>query len=366
VPVLRPALTITRTPVRISLGGGGTDLASYYKAYGGAALSMSINKYVFVTVQADNCTRYCSAETMLPQAVVRRLGLSRPAAIHVTTTVSGGTGLGTGGAITVGLVNAVSVYNGFLLPPGELAETAYSIEFDDLGLSCGKKDQYATAFGGINLFRFNQDDTVDVEPLHLPAEREAALRAHLMLFYTGRTRNSEEILRRQQELSASVIADGLHALKASTLRIAEMLRAGDFEAIGRQLDIDWEIKRAIVPGISNEVIDDAYARARAAGALGGRISGAGNGGYIIIFCSPDRHAAVRHALAHLDELAFDFDHTGSRVLYCDTPEGTGVSQWRPSTFFRTPIRRSVPLRMRAMLSRCWTTMRTAAGIPYRA
>lgn len=105
-----------------------------------------------------------------------------------------------------------------------------------------------------------------------------------------------------------------------------MLRAGDFEAIGRQLHIDWEIKRAIVPGISNEVIDDAYARARAAGALGGRISGAGNGGYIIIFCSPDRHGAVRHALAHLDELAFDFDHTGSRVLYCDTPEGTAVCQ----------------------------------------
>lgn len=325
-PLLRPALAVTRTPVRISLGGGGTDLASYYKAYGGAALSMSINKYVFVTVQEDNCTRYCSAETVLPQAVVRRLGLSRPAAIHVTTTVSGGTGLGTGGAITVGLVNAISAFNSRRLSAQELAETAYAIEVDDLGLSCGKKDQYATAFGGLNLFRFNQDDTVDIEPVRLSAGQEAALRAHLMLFYTGRTRNSEEILRRQQELSASVIADGLHALKASTLRIAEMLRAGDFEGIGRQLHIDWEIKRAIVPGISNEVIDDAYARARAAGALGGRISGAGNGGYIIIYCAPDRHAAVRHALAHLDELAFDFDHTGSRVVYCGTPEDTTVPQ----------------------------------------
>jgi D-glycero-alpha-D-manno-heptose-7-phosphate kinase len=332
-----PTLVITRTPVRISLGGGGTDLASYYQAYGGAALSMSINKYVFVMVQKDTCTRYCSAETVLPRAVVQRLGLAHPASIHVSTTVSGGTGLGTGGAITVGLVHAISCYNGRRPSPGELAETAYSIEFDDLKLSCGKKDQYATAFGGINLFRFNQDDTVNVEPLRLPPELEATLHAHLMLFYTGRTRNSEEILRRQQELSASVIADGLHALKASTLRIAEMLRNGDFEGIGRQLHIDWEIKRAIVPGISNEVIDDAYARAIAAGALGGRISGAGNGGYIIIYCPPDWHESVRRALAHLDELAFEFDHTGSRVVYCGTPEEAGALSDGPAP---SPARQS--------------------------
>ncbi|MDO8503799.1 MAG: hypothetical protein Q7S60_03850 [bacterium] len=313
-------LVISKTPVRFSLAGGGTDLDSYYQKFGGLAVSMTIDKYVYVLVRRDSETRICapSEHRSLPQAVVRELGLQKPAFISVVPELAGGTGLGTGGAITVGLINAISFFNGKKLSKDRIADLAYKIERHKLKLSCGRKDQYSTSFGGINLLRFDPDETVEVRPFKL--SRRAAvedLREHICLFDTGLRRSSEKILSRQQGLSGGRIVEGLHYLKEGAQVIAQALSRGDLERVGRRMHEEFLIKRKIIPGHSTRAINQAYERAMKVGAWGGRISGAGGGGYLIVFCPPAKRTKVIKALQPFSHLAFDFDFEGTKIIHAE-------------------------------------------------
>lgn len=331
-------MLIARAPLRISLGGGGTDLAAYYERYGGLVVSTSINKYFYAIaslsemntlqiISADYRSIWSSdyaeglfwdGDLALPKAVAHHFGLRRGVNLFLACEVAPGTGLGSSSSVAVALIKAISTLCDKPMSREALAELACAVEIDMLKMPIGKQDQYAAAFGGLNVLHFRSDG-VTVEPLATPPGALERLERHLMLFFTGVSRHSTSILQEQQAASAQNQTDvigSLHAMKELAGRVIDALSAGDIESVGGLLHESWERKRRLAKGVTTPLIDAAYADARQHGALGGKITGAGGGGYLMLACPPERQEDVTAALRQrgLVRMHFRFDSQGAVVL----------------------------------------------------
>jgi len=322
---------IARTPLRVSFFGGGSDLPPFYRQHGGAVLSTAIDKSVYVTVSRkfDDAVRVSYSRTeevahasQVEHPLVREaLGLlGIEGGIEITSVAdipARGTGLGSSSSFTVGLLNALHAYQGRHASAEQLAEQACMIELERCGEPIGKQDQYAAAFGGLNLIRFHPDERVEVTPLVCPPDALAEFKRRLLFFYTGTTRSASVLLAEQ---SARVAADCEVARATGELAcFAEAaftsLGAGDIDPLGRMLDQSWRLKRGLTSGVSNDVIDQAYATALAAGAEGGKLLGAGGGGFLMFLAPPERHDRIRAALGGLRETPFAFASAGSKIIF---------------------------------------------------
>lgn len=321
-------MIITRTPYRVSFAGGGTDLPAFYRQEPGAVLSLAIDKHMYVTVSPrfEPSTRVAYTRTeivddvrQLQHELVREAlllsGLGRHLEITTVGDVPAGTGLGSSSTLTVGMVQALYAYQGRMVSTAQLAQQACQIEINRLGKPIGKQDQYAAAFGGFNYIRFNSDESVDVEPVPAKPELLAELSNRILLFYTEQQRNADSILAQQ----SSGTQDRMPVLRAmrdlaDEMRIA-LAGGGGLETFGRLLHEGWELKRSLGYGITNGLVDYWYDQARKYGAAGGKLLGAGGGGFLLVLAPNERHGRIREALGHPRELTFGIDKSGARVIF---------------------------------------------------
>jgi D-glycero-alpha-D-manno-heptose-7-phosphate kinase len=324
-------MIISRTPLRVSFFGGGSDLPSYYRRHGGAVLSAAIDKSVYVTVSRkfDDAVRVSYSRTEevahaskvehpLVREALTLLGIEGGVEItSVADIPASGTGLGSSSSFTVGLLNALHAFRGKLVSATTLARESCHIEIDRCGEPIGKQDQYAAAHGGLNFLRFHPDESVEVRKAVCAPGTLAALQSHLLFFYTGVTRSASALLRNQSSnvAQAGAKSDGTGELVKLAETAFDDLCAGNIGNFGALMDEAWQIKRSLAEGISNDQIDDAYAAARKAGALGGKVLGAGGGGFLMFFAPPENHAAIRKALGLLRETPFAFAPEGSSIIF---------------------------------------------------
>ena len=324
-------MIITRSPLRISLGGGGTDLPSYYRRFGGFLIAAAIDKYVYITlhqtfareliIKYSQLEHVCSADDVqhpIVREALRLVGLERPN-LEITSMadIPAGTGLGSSGSFTAALLKALHAYCKNLVHPAELAAQACEIELVKLGEPIGKQDQYISAYGGITCFRFEPDDRVEAWPVRVCPETLLNLEDNLILMFTGYSRSASGILKDQDSRSQqddSEMLENLHFVKDLGMRSYEALEAGRLEEFADLMNIHWEHKRKRSHSISNPRIDEWYELARKNGALGGKLIGAGGGGFLLFYCENKKHC--RHALgqAGLREVRFHFDFEGTKVL----------------------------------------------------
>lgn len=330
-------MIIVRAPLRISFVGGGTDLAAFYTKTPGRVLSAAIDKYVYVTVTKtpfkEVKVRYSAGETVqhpryLKHDRVREalleLGITSNIDIGTFSHLPGQTGLGSSSAFSVALIKALHTFKGERLGATECAEGACRLEIDLVGEPIGKQDQYASAVGGMNVLQFNPDHSVTVEPLYLDFKRRLDFENHLLLFFTGITREAASVLTEQRQKTHS--GDNLEALKAmanSVSAFRSALTEGDFEKVGGILHEGWERKKTLASNVSNPVLDELYEAGRAAGAWGGKVLGAGGGGCLLFVIPPGKKKLLEHKLgilAHKHDLAdadiipFSFVHSGAEVV----------------------------------------------------
>lgn len=326
-------MILARAPLRISLGGGGTDLPSYYTCYGGFVLSAAINKYVYIYVNrpaADDLLRikYSRYEEVtsvddiqhdLVRPALKLLNLNSSLEIVSMADVPAGTGLGSSGSYLVALLTALYAFKRERVPVQALAEQACYIEIELAGHPVGKHDQYLAAFGGITCLDIKPDGKVHVSPLDISISTVEELRNCILLFYTGITRRSHDILEDQKQDTRSgdtTVIDSLHRTKELGYRIKETLEQADLERFGLLLDEHWQNKKRRSGKISDPNIERWYEIAKANGTLGGKIIGAGGGGFLMLYCPNSTKPRVRQALAAegLREMPLDFDFEGAKVL----------------------------------------------------
>jgi D-glycero-alpha-D-manno-heptose-7-phosphate kinase len=321
-------MIISQTPLRISFAGGGTDFARYYREHEGAVVSSAIDKYVYVVVVPRfdeliivNYSKKESVESVpeLKHELVReamlRTGVENGVEITTLADVpSEGSGLGSSSTVTVGLLHALYTYKGKLVTAGQLAREACEIEIEICGKPIGKQDQYIAAYGGVCQFTFRKDDVVDVRQFRRSAELYHELSRNLMLFYTGRTRKAGNILSVQDQRTEANL-EQLHRLKGLVARTAEAVERLRLWEIGRVLNDGWQLKRQLAEGISSPEIEQMYDLALSAGAAGGKICGAGGGGFLLLYCDPAHHKAVRKAMEAYRELPIALDPDGSKIIF---------------------------------------------------
>lgn len=340
-------MIIARAPARISFGGGGTDLAAYYERFGGLVVSTAITRYCTVTARPtpDGSIRMRSrgfpqerrfdrgvcpsvdCDLQLPAAVIERYfneGLCEQGVeVVISSDVPHGSGLGSSSTVTVALVIALAAYCGQRLSADEAAGIACEVEIDRLGMPIGRQDQHASAFGGLNVIEFNRYQTT-VSPMALSEDLMADLDLRLLLFSTGKTRQAADILRQQRSDTGSnaSVVESLHRIKELTVKMIDALQDGNLDRFGRLLDTGWQEKKRLSNRISSTEIDRCYAAARDAGALGGKISGAGGGGFLLLYCLPAAQPRLRDTMSNmgLSELRFGFDTTGATLLSSYSPE----------------------------------------------
>jgi D-glycero-alpha-D-manno-heptose-7-phosphate kinase len=321
-------MIIVQAPLRVSFLGGGTDFPDYFREEGGAVLTCAIDKYIFVTVKKrfdhllrigytrqEMVERVADIQHELIREALRKTRIE--AGLEITTMgdiPSAGSGLGSSSTVTVGALHALYSYLGELVTAEKLAREACEIEIDLLGKPIGVQDQYIAAFGGLRLFEFHRDGTVSSEKLDLRPGLLMQLNESLLLFFTGVTRKADTILGEQKRniQDRRVI---LGEMKQMAQQARDELVAGRVAGLGEMLHQGWELKKKLASQISNGGIDEMYAAARKAGAVGGKITGAGGGGFLLLFCPPERRAAVRAALSHLQELPFQLEQDGSKVIF---------------------------------------------------
>jgi D-glycero-alpha-D-manno-heptose-7-phosphate kinase len=331
-------LLIARAPVRISLGGGGTDLPAYYTQFGGAVLNTAINRYIYTVISqsAGSALQITSSdfrvfyrhqsdtelssdgELGLAKAILREFGDYDGLDIFLSSQVPPGTGLGSSGAVAVSMVTALAAWQGRSMTKAEIAEMACEIGINKLHLPSGKQDEYGSAIGGLNQIVFTKDSTT-ISPVPLTPQTLATLQRRLMLFFTGKSRDSGNILKKQSTASQEqdpATLERMHRIKALGQEMLEVLQRQDLDAFGDLLHQSWLQKRGVVRDISNNLIDQAYESARNNGALGGKINGAGGGGFLMIYCHEDKQNAVTSALhtLGLSRMDFSFDFEGTQVL----------------------------------------------------
>ena len=323
-------MIITRTPLRISIGGGGTVLPSYYRRNGGRLVSAAINRYVYISINTtftdDYLLKYSTIERVATTAEIDHDILRTALELHKMAPgieivsmadIPAGTGLGSSGSFTVGLLRALYAHRLQPVLTDELAEQACAIEIDHLKEPVGKQDQYIAAYGGVTSFAFHPDDRVDAARLEVSDDTLSELEEHLLLFFTGYSRAASQMLadqdRRSTEADEAMLANLDHTMALGD-EIANALIAGDTAAFGELMHEHWEAKRARTSGMSNPDIDRYYAVARSAGALGGKVVGAGAGGFLLVYAPEPTKVRRAMKAEGLDELRFRFDHLGSTVL----------------------------------------------------
>lgn len=321
-------MIITQTPYRVSFAGGGTDLPAFYEHEYGAVLSMGVAHHMYVTVSPrfEKTTRMAYTRVEIADGIdqldhtiareaLRMTELGEFLEMTTVGDVPAGTGMGSSSSLAVGMLNALYAFKGQVTSPGMLAQQACDIEIDILGKPIGRQDQYAAAYGGVNYIRFNPDHSVDVEPVPCDPAFLAELEKHIILLYTDQQRDADKILKKQSDGSADKMTV-LRAMRdlAGELRTS-MSGGGSLEEFGRILHEGWELKRSLGFGITNAGVDDWYNVARANGAMGGKLLGAGGGGFLLVMAPPERHDAIRAACGHPRELPFRIDRRGSRVIF---------------------------------------------------
>lgn len=322
-------MIITQTPLRISFFGGGTDFKGYYWSNGGGAvLSTAIDKYIYVIVKKrfddkiylnyshkEIADRVDQIKHDLVREAMRKTGIKKGVEITTLADVpSEGTGLGSSSSVTVGLLNTFYLYQAQSQPAGRLAEEACEIEIDILKRPIGRQDQYAAAFGNLNVIKFNSDDTVNLQRLSADEVIKRGLEANLMLIYTGITRKSGGILSQQKENIKDRISV-LNELRDMVGQARQYLLKGELDEFGKLLHHGWELKKKLAERINNSRIEEIYQTACRAGALGGKISGAGGGGFLLLYCPFERQNRVRSALGNLRELPFHFEKEGTKAIF---------------------------------------------------
>jgi D-glycero-alpha-D-manno-heptose-7-phosphate kinase len=328
----RGHMIITRSPLRITLGGGGTDLPSYYRRHGGFLIAAAIDKYIYVTVmrpfvegiylkysRLEHVTTVDEVEHPIIREAIRMLGFRTPQ-VEITTLadIPAGTGLGSSGSFSTALLKALYAHRRRLLHPDELAELACEIEINRLGEPIGKQDQYIAAYGGLTCFTFNPDDSVDARPLNLGMSTLFELEDNLLLFFTGFSRSASSILGDQKarsERADEEMLQNLHYTKELGLRSLDALEGGKPALFGDLLHEHWEHKRRRSAGMSNPFIDECYEIGRKHGALGGKLVGAGGGGFLLFYAEDHRRLRSAMAAAGLEEVRFRFDFEGTKVLF---------------------------------------------------
>jgi D-glycero-alpha-D-manno-heptose-7-phosphate kinase len=342
--------------VRVSFAGGGTDLPAYYERYGGAILSTSINKYFYTILSRrdDNYVQIISSDLRamehwqdiakmtvkgssleLPLAVLKHLGRNVSVNLFLASEIPPGTGLGSSAAVCVNLVKALTTYLHIATSKYDIAERAFTIAREMLDKPVGKQDEYAAAFGGLNFIKIDPDGTTHVEPLDVPRDVKRELGQNLMLFFTGTARDSREILREQEtstqdQRGQTIVA--LHTIKKLADQMRRALCRGELNDFGHLLDDAWMAKKQVSNKISNSGIDRVYQLAKEEGALGGKITGAGGGGFLLLYCEQAHQQSVRQALAahELREMRFEFESEGARIIvndpFLDGDHSSGL-QW---------------------------------------
>ena len=321
------SVIFSRAPLRISLGGGGTDLPSYYREHGGFLISGAIDKYVYMLThsvfQRRYLMKYTQTESVDKISEIRhpilREALTRywhgnPLEIASVADVPSGTGMGSSGAFTVSLLKALAQARSTSITPGALAEAASEIEIEILKEPVGKQDTYVAAHGGICSYTFHADDSVDVVPLELGPDTLRRLRDNLLLFYTGEAREASSVLADQDERSRrgdEEMLANLHRTKEMGYKSLELLQAGDLESYAELMHEHWENKRHRSPGMASEHIDRLYTLARRSGAIGGKLVGAGGGGFLLVYVRRPEDTRQAMAAAGAQELAFDFEFGGA-------------------------------------------------------
>jgi D-glycero-alpha-D-manno-heptose-7-phosphate kinase len=324
--------------MRISLGGGGTDLEAYYGTYGGCVISSAINKYFYAIITTDESDDlqvisadyrtlfrhspyqdlFWNGDLALPKAILHHFGIRRGMNLFVASEVPPGTGLGSSSAAAVTLVRAISTLVEQPLTRQQVAELACTIEIGKMGMPIGKQDQYASAFGGFNSISFSSQG-VSVEPVKIAPDVRHTLERRLLLFFTGSSRESTSILKHQrkstEEQDESVL-QALHHIKQIAIEMQKCLERGDLEEFARLLDYSWQEKRRLAPGLSTDFIDECYDLALRNGAAAGKITGAGGGGFLLLYCHEDVQERVTRVLEErgLKRMNFRFDHQGATVV----------------------------------------------------
>lgn len=321
-------MIIVQTPLRISLFGGGTDFPSFFKEEGGCVLSTAIDKYIFVTIKKrfDNKLRIGYTKTEMVDDIREiKHDLIREAlwktkidhGVEVTTMgdiPSEGSGLGSSSTVTVGSLHAMYTYNGEIVPTERLAKEACEIEVSTLGKPIGIQDQYIASYGGFRFLEFLPDENVACEKVKISERIKRELNNNLILFFTGITRSSSSILEEQKQNISNRLPT-LRRMKELAKQARIELESGNIDAIGTFLEEGWQLKKQMANGISNGTIDEMYQKARRAGAQGGKITGAGGGGFILLYCPHDKQDSVREALKPLQELPFLMENDGTKVIF---------------------------------------------------
>jgi D-glycero-alpha-D-manno-heptose-7-phosphate kinase len=327
-------MIITRSPLRISLGGGGTDLPSYYREHGGFLVAAAVDKYVYLTLHrtfvADLIVKYSKLErvanaSQLEHPIIREafamLGMDgRSLELTSMADIPGGTGLGSSGSFTTALLKVLHAANKNLISATELAEQACHIEIDRLGEPVGKQDQYIAAVGGITVFTFHPDGRVEYRPCRISEETLFNLEDNLLLFFTGYSRSASSILKDQNDRSKNNEAgmlENLHFTKELGRQSLAALESSQLDEFAHLMDVHWQRKKARTTGMSNQQINDWYDHAMANGALGGKLIGAGGGGFLMFYAGDK--ARLRHALREkgLQEVRFRFDFEGTKIVTQD-------------------------------------------------
>lgn len=328
-------MIISKTPLRCSFFGGGTDFHDYYEnsKFGfGSTISTALDMYVYITVNKkfDDKIRLCYAGNELVDHVdevkhniireaMKICGIEKGIEIFYSADIplsGAGIGLASSSALAVGVLNALHAYKGDFVTAEQLAKEACHIEIDCLGQQIGIQDQYAVAFGGFKRYRFNKDSSVTVMPVICSKEVLETLQGNMMLFFTGLTRDSRKILSEQTQTITDKMAM-LDGLVETVDRCYECLTMDKLDNWGVELDKAWQVKKRFASGVSNPMIDDMYEKAKNGGALGGKILGAGGGGFLLLYVPTDKRASVREALKDYREVPFNFEPQGTHIIFAD-------------------------------------------------
>ena len=322
-------MIISRTPLRISFAGGGSDLPSFYTKHGGAVLSTTIDKYIYIAVHRyfypnQSLLKYSKTELVNSNDEIQHplfrecMQLVDVSGLDISSMadVPAGTGLGSSSAFTVSLLNVLHAYKHEAVSAEYMASTACDIEINRLGDPIGKQDQYAAAYGGLNFIRFQQDGKVDVEKVVMDAEAKNQLEKNLILVYTGTKHSASDILKEQgKEMQRLDKQQVMHRMVEMAYELKEVLEQGRLDDFGRILNEGWLLKRSLADSISNPLVDTLYNQGMAAGALGGKLLGAGGAGFVLFYCPEERQADFRARMSAYTEMPFRFENEGSRIIY---------------------------------------------------
>ena len=328
-------MIITKTPFRMSFVGGGSDLKEFYEHFQGAVLSTSINKYMYISshkfFDEDKIrAKYSQTETVkninrlqhpIIREVLKKFKVKGALEISSNADIPAGAGLGSSSSFTVGLLHNLYTIFGKFVTPGELAEEACKIEINKLREPIGKQDQYAVAFGGLNVIKFNTSGTVSVEPIHLRKDIYKILQKNLLAFYIGSQRNTRDILSEQRRnmLEQDKI-DVLRRMVDLVWKLREVLYEGKLDVFGKILHENWLLKCKLASKITNIRVQRIYERALKNGAVGGKLLGAGGGGFLLFYCNPKNQKKLRNAMSGYREMDYKFENEGSKLIYIGDEE----------------------------------------------